>query len=307
VTPDRQTPITVVITNYNRRDDLRQALLSVRAQDHPRVSTVVVDNASADGSREMVREEFPEVELVALDDNPGMAGYSVGFERAGTELLFQMDNDSLIPDPTVLTEVTRCLAEGPPELAAVACRVEEYRQGDDVEALRARDRRRGPIDTGGFHAGGVGFRKPLLERVGYYHREVFLYGSELFLQMKILAAGYRIHHHPEILMLHKSSGTARSSLAVYYELRNRYWFFRRFATAGQRWRHLPPMLVHDALYALAKKRPGSFLSALRDGFAPLPGELAQPLRSPLPSFRRKVDEMGRRFGPAAILRSVLRR
>ena len=110
--------ITVVIANFNRCADLREALASVRRQDYPRVATVVVDNASTDGSQEMLAAEFPEVETVALDENRGMAGYSIGFERAESELLFQMDNDSLMPDPQVLSEVVRRFEQGPPELAA---------------------------------------------------------------------------------------------------------------------------------------------------------------------------------------------
>ncbi len=299
--------ISVVIVNYNRRDDLRAALESVRAQDHPPVSTLVVDNASEDGSPEMLAREFPEVEVVRLGENLGMAGYSVGFERAPSELLFQMDNDSLMPDPGVLGEVVRRFREGPPDLAAVACRVEEYRPGEDrVGELRARDARRGPIDTGGFHSGGVGLRRSPVGEVGAYHRSVFLYGSELFLQMKLLARGYRLHYFPQILMLHKSSPAARSSRSVYFELRNRYWFMRRFASFGQRLRLLPAMLAHDAVYALSKRQPGAYLKALRHGFAPLPEDLRQPLRSSRPQFQAKVDEVGRRFGPRAWVRQALR-
>ncbi len=296
--------ISVVIANYNRCDDLRQALLSVRSQEDAAAEVVVVDNASEDASRAMLAAEFPEVRLLALDENLGMAGYSAGFAAARGDVLFQMDNDSLMPDPRVLGEVARRFAEGGPELAGVACRVEEVRPDDEVEELRARDRRRGPIDSGGFHAGGVGFRKSLLDEVGAYPQEVFLYGSELFLQMGLLARGYRIHYYPEILMLHKSSPAARSSRSVYFELRNRYWFMRRFASAGQRLRFLPAMVIHDAVYALAQRRPGALVRALRDGFAALPGELRRPLRSARPQFVAKVEEVGRRFGPAALLRSI---
>lgn len=300
--------ISVVIVNYNRRDDLRQAIRSVLSQDYPSTDILVVDNASGDGSCAMLTAEFPTVHLIALDENLGMAGYSVGFAEARGDILFQMDNDSYIPDPSVLTEVARRFAEGAENIAAVACRVEEWRpEYDHVEDLRARDPQRGPIVTGGFHSGGVGFRKPLLDEVGYYHRDVFLYGSELFLQMKLLARGYSVAYYPEILMLHKSSGVARSPRGLYYELRNRYWFMRRFASAGQKLRYLPPMLLHDACYTLAHGRPNAFITATAAGFGTLPADLSQPLRSSQPAFRAKVEEVGRRFGPTALLRSISHR
>ena len=302
---DLEPLISVVVVNYNRREDLREAMLSVRQQDYPRVEVLVVDNASTDGSVELLAEEFPEVEVVALDENLGMAGYSVGFERARGELVFQMDNDSLIPAPNVLSEVALRFAAGPEELGIVACRVEEYRvEEDDPSDLRALDDRVGPIESGGFHAGGVGFRRRCLRAAGGYHRSVFLYGSELFLQMKFLEKGFRIQFFPEILMLHKSSAVARSAAGVYFELRNRYWFMRRFARWSQQVRFLPFMLCYDLVYAIARNRPGAYLRAVRDGFSPMPDDLKDPLRSDHPRFLRSVDDVGRRFGPLALLRSI---
>ncbi|MEM7585725.1 MAG: hypothetical protein AAF560_20210, partial [Acidobacteriota bacterium] len=212
---------------------------------------------------------------------------------------------SLIPDSNVLGEVAQRFTEGPAELAVVACRVEEWLpESDDIDELRSRDRRRGPIETGGFHSGGVGFRRALLDEAGYYHREIFLYGSELFLQMKLLAHGYRIVHYPEILMLHKSSGVARSPQGLYYELRNRYWFMRRFASRRQRARFIPSMLLYDAVYTLANRRPSAFARAVKHGFGPMPPDLRQAVRSPSAIFQAKIEEVGRRFGLQALLRSV---
>ena len=54
-------PVGVVIVNWNLKDSLRQTLLSFRKVNYPGLQIVVSDNASSDGSVEMVREEFPEV------------------------------------------------------------------------------------------------------------------------------------------------------------------------------------------------------------------------------------------------------
>ena len=117
--------ITVVIANYNRCNDLREALLSIMSQDYPNVEVIVVDNASKDDSCEMLAREFPNVVVLNLSENLAMDGYSVGFRSAQGKYIFQMDNDSLMPDAKVLTEVVRRFEEGPPNLAVVATRVEE--------------------------------------------------------------------------------------------------------------------------------------------------------------------------------------
>jgi GT2 family glycosyltransferase len=153
----------------------------------------------------------------------------------------------------------------------------------------------------------VAFKKALLDDVGYYNRDVFLYGSEIFLQMKLLAKGYAIFYYPEILMLHKSSPVARSGRSIYYEVRNRYWFMRRFATTEQRMRYLPSMLLHDAVYAMGRARPLEFARAIRHGFGELPESLAQPIVSSHPSFVRKIHEFGSTFSIRATFRRTMGR
>ena len=71
--------VAVIILSYNTRDLLRQALQSVLASaaltaDRMTVDVVVVDNASHDGSPQMIVTEFPQVHLVASDKNLGYTG-----------------------------------------------------------------------------------------------------------------------------------------------------------------------------------------------------------------------------------------
>lgn len=297
--------VSVVIVNYNRYTDLREALWSAKKQDHPEVEIIVVDNASTDGSQDMLTREFPDVTFIALNENTGMDGYSIGFKETKGEIVFQMDNDSLMPDRDVLSNVVRRFKEGPSKLAVVATRVEEFNpMGDEIRALRERDTRHGPLDTGGFHSGGVAFKKSSLDQVGYYNRDVFLYASESFLQMNFLAAGYKIMYYPEILMLHKSSHMARSSRSIYFKVRNRYWFLRHFGSYRQTIRILPKLLFHDLLYAIGKRAFTVVLLGMYDGLKPLPISLRKPIRSSQKDFEKKLEEFGRSFSLSQLVKFV---
>jgi GT2 family glycosyltransferase len=77
--------LAVVVLNYNTRDLLRDCLTSVFAgQDSIQFRVCVVDNASADGSADMVRREFPQVHLIANSTNIGFsAGNNVGLRWFG--------------------------------------------------------------------------------------------------------------------------------------------------------------------------------------------------------------------------------
>lgn len=116
--------VHAVLVTHNRRDLLREALRAVFGQSSPPEAVLVVDNASSDGTVEMVRDEFPQAEVLALPENQGGAGgFHEGMKRAyetGAEWLWLMDDDT-IARPTALSEL-RAAAErvpgGPPVLLA---------------------------------------------------------------------------------------------------------------------------------------------------------------------------------------------
>ena len=67
--------LSVVLLSYNTRDLTEQALRStLTALDGIQSETFVVDNASVDGSGEMIKEKFPEVTLLVNDKNIGFSG-----------------------------------------------------------------------------------------------------------------------------------------------------------------------------------------------------------------------------------------
>lgn len=73
-------PVAVIILNWNGEKLLREFLPSVVANtDHAIADVIVADNGSTDGSRELLRRDFPQVRLLAFDENLGYAG---GYNRA---------------------------------------------------------------------------------------------------------------------------------------------------------------------------------------------------------------------------------
>jgi glycosyltransferase involved in cell wall biosynthesis len=79
------TELPIIIVSWNVRELLARCLTSIRVElDRSNLAgrIIVVDNASHDGSPEMVRERFPQVELIALDENLGFAkGNNIGLRR----------------------------------------------------------------------------------------------------------------------------------------------------------------------------------------------------------------------------------
>ncbi len=93
---------SIVIPNWNGRDLLEKYLPSVvaAAEQRPGSEVIVVDNGSTDGSAKFVRDQFPQVRLIALDRNLGFGGGSNrGFEEARHDIVVLLNSDMRVePD-----------------------------------------------------------------------------------------------------------------------------------------------------------------------------------------------------------------
>ncbi|KAB2347859.1 glycosyltransferase [Actinomadura rudentiformis] len=123
--PRRESVAAVVVT-YNRRELLDEALAALRDQTRVPDRFIVVDNASSDGTAALIRDRFPDVELLELPRNVGGAGgFAAGIARAldaGMDLLWLLDDDT-VPEPGALQALLAAREagageDGPPTLVA---------------------------------------------------------------------------------------------------------------------------------------------------------------------------------------------
>jgi GT2 family glycosyltransferase len=117
------TDLSVLIVNWNGVVILEDCLRSVFATPLGiRLEVVVIDNASSDGSQEMVRLEFPQVRLIENADNRGFsAANNQGMQVARGRHVLLLNSDTIV-EGDVLERVVRFLDENP-RVGALACRV----------------------------------------------------------------------------------------------------------------------------------------------------------------------------------------
>lgn len=102
---------TVVVVNYNGAHLLPACLEGLRRQDTDDFETVVVDNASKDGSLELLARDYPEVRVIASEVNTGFAGgNNLALRRATTPYVVLLNNDA-VPEPSWLRSVLAPFAE----------------------------------------------------------------------------------------------------------------------------------------------------------------------------------------------------
>lgn len=115
--------LSVVIVSYNVREFVEQALRSVeRASEGLGVEVFLVDNDSADGTVEMVRERFPEVNVIANDENLGFAvANNQAIRQARGRHILILNPDTLVQEDTLREMVA--FMDTHPDAGAVGCRI----------------------------------------------------------------------------------------------------------------------------------------------------------------------------------------
>jgi len=102
--------LSVVILSYNTKEITRKAIDKAKksarfAIDNLKalsIEIIVVDNHSTDGTVEMIREQYKDIQLFAMGENVGVAGgYNVGMENATSPLILLINNDTYLFERTL--------------------------------------------------------------------------------------------------------------------------------------------------------------------------------------------------------------
>lgn len=188
--------VSVVFLVYNRREELRTSLNHMlNESDYPseRVDVIVVDNASEDGSADMVREEFPDVRLVVREVNSGVSGWNDGFALVRGEYALVLDDDCYLPGDGLRRAV---LAAGENRADLVSFGVSTH---TDAEYRFNLEYRTGLLT---FWGCAVLMRREVLETLGGYDPEIFVWANEMEFMVRFFDHGFRHLHEPGIVAVH---------------------------------------------------------------------------------------------------------
>jgi GT2 family glycosyltransferase len=188
--------VTIVYLAYNRRDELRESLRRMLLESDygaDLVDVIVVDNASTDGTAEMVREEFPQVQLIVRDDNVGVSGWNVGLAAARGDFVLALDDDCYLPSDG-LRRAVAAAAERDADL--VSFRVVSTFDPEHVFTDYYR--------TGLFAFWGcaVLMRRQVVDALEGYDPEIFIWANELEFLLRFYDRGFCHLHLPEVEAQH---------------------------------------------------------------------------------------------------------
>jgi GT2 family glycosyltransferase len=227
--------LSIIIVNWNTRQLLNDCLNSIYSLPQDLLfESIVIDNNSSDGSRELLLREFPAVRLIA---NPANSGYPAANNQgakaaAGRYLLF-LNPDTLVHPGTLAGAVA--FMEQHPEAGIMGCRtvnpdgslqatafafpgklrIFAYVSGlnrffkisrfTDHSILRTPDYVQGSF---------LIIKKEIFNERGGFDDRFFLYAEEVDLCLRVKAAGFMIYYYPAVSITHHGGGSGRDSLAA---------------------------------------------------------------------------------------------
>lgn len=245
LTAETAVEFSIIIVNFNVRDFLRQALLSVRrGLLGLTAEIIVVDNASEDGSAEMVRAEFGEVHLIQNVENRGFAGANnQALRLARGRFIVLLNPDTVVQENTFAAirdffcsaagleaGMVGCKILNPDGTLQLACRRSfptpwvAFTRLSGLSKLFPRSRLFGKYNltyldenalaeveaiSGSFMA----VRREVLDSVGLLDETFFLYGEDLDWCFRLRAAGWKIYYLPKTQIIHfKGESSKRANL-----------------------------------------------------------------------------------------------
>lgn len=235
--------LSVIIVNYNVEYFLDQCLSSVRKAMHGlKGEVIVVDNNSVDGSNQMVKKKFPEVILIENKDNKGFSrANNQGIEISNGEYILILNPDTVVEDDTFIKIIDFMdthedagalgvkMVDGsgkflPESKRGLPTPTTAFYKMSGISSLFPHSKRfskyhLGYLDEDKTHkveilAGAfMLLRKSVLDEIGLFDEDFFMYGEDIDLSYRVIKAGYNNYYYPETRIIHyKGESTKKSSV-----------------------------------------------------------------------------------------------
>lgn len=270
----------IVIVNWNTKDLLRRCLQTILASTGQfTFKVVLVDNASTDGSADMVRAEFPSVDVIASPTNGGFSyGNNLGLKALGFRAKADVDAAApryallLNPDtevpPTSLFGMVQFMDSRPdvgvagPKLVLedgsldVACRrsfptpMVSFYRFSGLSKLFPHNPHFGrynmtfvdpdvEIEVDSVVGAYMQVRREAIRDAGLLDETFFMYGEDLDWAFRIKEAGWKVFYHPQVMVKHIKRASSRRSKKAQFEFQRAMLIFYR-----KHYRRTTPLPLH---------------------------------------------------------------
>jgi GT2 family glycosyltransferase len=292
---DTTPSVTVVIVTWNSIRDIATCLKALTRQTLQAKTVIVVDNASSDGTPELIASDFPEVKLIRNQKNEGFArGNNIAISECETDWVLLLNPDAFPEDDYIETLIE--FAVDKPRIGMLTGKLLRTRNdkydfdiidSTGIEIFTSRrviDRGAGMIDDGswdapervfGACAAAALYRIDMIRDVTpddqVFAEQFFSYYEDADLAWRAWRRGWEAWYVPEAVCRHKRGGSpVGSPFSRYLTHRNRLWLVARNEPHYRILQHLPTFLAHELLMLLRIIRYPVLIKAVFEALIKLP-------------------------------------
>ena len=231
--------LSVIIPNWNGARHLPTCLDALRKQTYPALEIILVDNGSTDDSLPLLRRDYPEVVIIELAANMGLTvAVNRGIQAATGSIVIPLNNDTEV-HPDWAQALAAALASHPGAGMAASKMLlfdrrevlhsagDSYRVDGTPVNRGVWQRDEGQFDRDTYIWGGCGgavaYRQTMLDDIGLFDEDLFMYCEDVDLNWRAQLAGYRCVFAPQAKVYHHLSATGGGVIASYFTGRNTLW------------------------------------------------------------------------------------
>ncbi len=299
--------VSAIIVNWNGKELLADCLDSLRAQTRLVDEILVVDNGSRDGSPAMIREQYPDVTLIELEENKGFSiANNIGLQRARGDYIALLNNDLLIDHKWIAHMIDGL--ESDVLVGSCACKMLFYDQRDVIDSAGINVLKHGVgVNRGHFERDDIPFQRPsrvfgacagaaiyratMLRELGGFDEDFYIYFEDVDLSFRAQLSGYDCLYVPQAVAFHHHGASSASfglGKKYYYLARNSLFVIVKNMPSPLLRRYLPLVVavpLSRALYGAITGQIGLYTRACLDDLRLLPRMLRK---------RRAIQEAARR-------------
>lgn len=250
---------SVIIITRNRQEDVQRSIEGYLRQVYPNKEIIIVDNGSTDGTRDMMKNEFPDIKYLWLPDNFDIRSINIGIELSDGDIIWRTDSDSF-PESEHAFEQALEIFEKFPDVDIISTEDIEVRKNNQIWEWYPLPIDKNNIPPGGFKANffpgtGAAIKRKVIDTIGGFWEFGF---EELDFCTRAIIAGFNVRYFPSIRTLHWASPVDRN-------MPNR-WVMASKQYVRYSWRYFPfwralgrtaEILFFQTILAISQKMPPS--------------------------------------------------
>ncbi len=243
--------LSIIILSFNTKSYLEACLKSLDEKiNNIDFETIIVDNASTDGSREFIRKNLKKVLVIENNQNFGFSkANNIGAKKAHGEYLLFLNSDTQILQADFRKAINFMADKNIGALGFQLKNIDGTNQPsvgnfydlknvflmllgfERLGFLRYSPRNQTEVDWVSGAALFMG--KKTFERMKGFDEKIFMYMEDMELCFRIKKSGQKIYYSPDVSILHKGLGSSNRSFAINSIFRSLLYFYGKHKSAAE--------------------------------------------------------------------------